>query len=284
MKHLLTIDLESWIFSKRINKKKLNTDELRRLDNKYALQALTYLLKVLKEHNQKITFFVVARLEEIYPGIIGKILSEGHEIGWHTYSHSIINNKNILVEELKASEKVLKKYPIKGFQAPNIVFFKEGYKILKEYGFLYSSSIYGNANMIYNFDGIYEIPVSVSRKNYAPKESEIIFPSHLSISNILRFGIPIGSSLFWGLLGEKYYISKLNEAKKSNKVINLFMHEWQLITPQSEEYRKDISILSNPIFHTFFLPYRINISKMFEHIISKFQFQPCINYLRDRIS
>jgi len=278
--HLLAIDFESWIFSERINKKQLNLKELRKLDNGYSIKALDYILKTLKRHNQKITFFLVFKLEEIYPGIIKKILSEGHEVGWHTHTHAIIKNENILKRELELSKPLLKRYNIKGFQAPTISFIREGYLLLKKYGFLYSSSIYGNSNIKYNFGGVYEIPVSISRLSFRPKKKEIKFPSDMRFWRTLKYGIPFGSSFFWGLFGKKFYSKMLEDAGKKSLTYNLFIHDWQLVTPKSKDYKKDVSILTHPIFFTFFLLYRLNVSHMFEYLLSRIKFRRFIDYIK----
>lgn len=278
--HLLSIDFESWIFSEKINKKNLSLAELRKLDNGYSLKALDYILKTLKKHNQKITIFLVFKLEEIYPGIIKIILSEGHEVGWHSHTHPIIKNKSILEKELDLSKDLIRKYNIKGFQAPTISFIKEGYPLLKKYGFLYSSSIYGNSNLIYKIDGIYEIPVSVSRTSFRPKKEEIKFPSDMRPWKIIKYGLPFGSSFFWGLFGKGFYTKMLSKSKGIT-LYNLFIHDWQLITPQSKAYKKDVSVLSNPIFFTFFLFYRKNVSDMFEHLLSNIKFGRFIDYVKE---
>lgn len=276
------MDFESWVVSRKINKYNLPNAKLRQLDNDYIVSALQFVLDVLRKYNQKITFFVVFKLEELYPGLLKKIQAEGHEIGWHGYSHSYISNEKILKNELEASENLLQKYHVKGFQAPNIVFFKEGYHILKDWGFLYSSSIYGNSRRIYNFDGIYELPVSVANQSYNPSISDISFPSGMSLKNLFRFGIPFGSSYFWSILKKDYYAKKLSEYSKEEKVVNLFIHNWQLIMPQSK-FKKYIpdeqeSFLKNP----FFLPYKISVNNMFEYLLANFSFQTCIEYLKSR--
>lgn len=282
MSRLICIDLESWIFSKRINKQKLSNERLRKLDNKYTLKALDYTLASLRRHNQKVTFFVVFKLEELYPGIIDKILSEGHEVGWHGYSHATIRTPEILLDELEQSKMILKRYRIKGFQAPTISFIREGYPILKKYGFVYSSSIYGNSERIYNLDGIWEIPVSVSNNKHKPKAKEIEYPSDMRFWKVFKYGIPFGSSFFWSILGKEYYSNKLKEAASQGKNCNLFIHDWQLVTPPSREYRKDVSILSNPFFFSFFFFYRRNVSHMFEHLLSNFSFQTFNSFLKSK--
>lgn len=270
MKHILAIDFESWIFSKKINALNLSLDELKQLDNGYTKKTLEYLLGTLKKYNQKTTFFIVTKLEELYPGIIGAIKKEGHEIGWHTHTHREINSKEALLDELSLAEKIIKKYKIKGFQAPSIIFFRDGYRLLKQAGFVYSSSIYGNSQEKYDFDGVIEFPVSTSNENYKPAQNQIVFPANFQLSKIFQYGIPYGSSFFWGLLGKKYYSEKLSKAAREGRICNLFIHDWQLVRPTSKEYKKDTSFFWNPLF----LPYKINVAPLFEYLLANFKFRP----------
>lgn len=279
-KNLLCVDLESWVLSERLNKKNLSLSELRNLDNNFTKKSLDYLLKTLKEHNQKITIFLIFKLEEMYPGIIERILKDGHEVGWHGHSHATIGNVRILKDELEKSSSLLKRYSIKGYQAPRVHFIKEGYSLLRKHGFIYSSSIYGNSRMLYKFDGVYEIPVSVSNRSCMPQKDEIIFPSNMRLKEFLTQGIPFGSSMFWGLLGKNYYVGKLNEANSNGEICNLFIHNWQLVNPDSLEYKKDVSFWSNPSFFSLFTFYRKNVSDMFEDLLSKFEFGRCIDYIK----
>lgn len=273
--HILAIDFETWIFAKRFRSLPLTLDQLRKMDNNYTPKVLTYLLKILKEYNQKTTFFVVTKFEELYPGIISKIQKEGHEVGWHTHTHARIDNKEVLAKELMLAEKIIKKYKIKGFQAPEIYFFSGGYKLLKEFGFIYSSSIYGDSQRIYNFDGVLELPVSVSNENYSPGKNEIKFPCNMQFTKLFQYGIPYGSSLLWSILQKSYYFNKLSKMSKENKRCNLFIHNWQLIRPKAKEYKKEISFFRMPLL----LPYRINVLNMFEYLLANFSFRPVIDFI-----
>ncbi|MDP1721676.1 MAG: polysaccharide deacetylase family protein [Candidatus Gottesmanbacteria bacterium] len=276
---LLCMDFETAISSRKIHQENFSINKLRDLDNGDTLKALETILNILKKYNQTITFFIVFKLEKIYPGIINKILSHGHEVGWHGYSHSFLNDKFILKKELDESYSLIKKYNIQGFQAPNITFFKAGYPLLKRYGLRYSSSIYGNSSALYNFDGILEIPVSVSNSSHDPDPKEISFPVNLSPVNLLKLGIPFGSSYFWSLLGHKYYSKKLDIAKKENRTVNLFIHNWQLYSSNRlNKIRTDerIGLFANPLFY----PYKINVMNMFENLLSKYKFTRCIDYIK----
>ncbi|MGI5823829.1 MAG: polysaccharide deacetylase family protein [Dethiobacteria bacterium] len=57
------------------------------------------ILKVLKEHNLKTTFFLTGFWVEKYPEMVQKIAEEGHEIGNHTFTHPHLNS--LAAEEIK---------------------------------------------------------------------------------------------------------------------------------------------------------------------------------------
>lgn len=46
------------------------------------------ILDLLKKFNRKATFFLIGRQVEKYPGLVQRILAEGHTVGNHTWSHS----------------------------------------------------------------------------------------------------------------------------------------------------------------------------------------------------
>ncbi len=273
-KHILSVDFESWIFSKKINSQNLSISDLKKLDAGYSPKALKTMLKALKKNNQKITFFVVSKLEQIYPGIIETILEDGHEVGWHSHTHVVMHELDTLKKELDMGSEIITKYKMKGFQAPNIVFMKKGYKYLKDYGFTYSSSIYGNSNKIYKFNDVFEIPVTSHKKDQS--HAEIEFPTTL-LRSLLKREVPLGSSFFWGLLGGKFYHKKLSSLRNKGEIINMFIHDWQILTPKSEIYKKDVGFFWNPLF----LPYKINVRKMFEELVSKHEFTRFDKFIKD---
>jgi len=67
------------------------------------------ILDVLKERGIKATFFLIGQNCEDYPGLVARIVREGHEVGNHTYSH---RNLAIMSEwqmelELTATERLI---------------------------------------------------------------------------------------------------------------------------------------------------------------------------------
>ncbi len=50
------------------------------------------LLKILRDRNIKATFYVVGKNVKAYPHIVRQIISEGHEIGNHTWTHGSLTS------------------------------------------------------------------------------------------------------------------------------------------------------------------------------------------------
>ncbi len=70
------------------------------------------ILDALKKHNAPATFFVVGNFIESEPQLIQRMVSEGHTVGNHTYSHpdmSKISTVETFTQELEGVEKLYEK-------------------------------------------------------------------------------------------------------------------------------------------------------------------------------
>ena len=67
------------------------------------------LLDLLAERNVKATFYVIGRNVEAYPDIARRIVSEGHEIANHTWSHPALSGLSAarIAEELRRTHEVV---------------------------------------------------------------------------------------------------------------------------------------------------------------------------------
>lgn len=73
------------------------------------------LLQLLSKHNVKATFFVVGAKAEKHPQIIKDILSFGHSIGNHTFTHDVLimlKSKKKLRQEIKLAQTLLKQFGV----------------------------------------------------------------------------------------------------------------------------------------------------------------------------
>lgn len=252
MDNILGIELESFV---QEVKNKDCSFERKRKDKEHTIKATEEILALLKKHKTKATFFVVAEVYDWHPDLIKKIKKEGHEIGFHTYSHKKLLNKQILKMELDNSSKFIKEFKPKGFRAPTIYLKEEYFRILAKHGFVYDSSSYGGR--IKKYGKILELPVStykiVNKKR---------FPREMTFRLMVN-EFPIGSGYVIGLLGYliAHFIKKLN--KKGLPYI-MFMHPYQI-------KKMPISFLER-IKTPLMWPYYINRKKVFESLLKNFRF------------
>ena len=78
------------------------------------------LLKVLKNHNAKGTFFIVGKNAAKYPKLVDSIFSEGHAIGNHSFNHTsftfICSRERR--KQIRLCRNMIKKYDSKLFRPP----------------------------------------------------------------------------------------------------------------------------------------------------------------------
>lgn len=142
----------------------------------------TVFLDFLKNHNVKATFFVVGDVARAYPKLIEKIYNNGHEIACHTLNHTPLD-KTSPIEFKKDIEKCIEIFSdcgvnkIYGFRAPTFSLTRKtdwAYPILRDLGFVYSSSVLPAKNPLYGWPdfgykpvvletGLVELPMSLTQ-------------------------------------------------------------------------------------------------------------------------
>jgi len=270
MQNIFSIDLESWVHFRLSALKKdpylISSSEKKKLDAGYIPKATEYLLDLLEKNNQKATFFVIGEIYDWYPETVKSIAERGHEIACHTYSHAQIEDKETLHDELEKSKRFIEEMKPVGFRAPYVYFKRDLMKHLKEYGFKYSSSTYGDSK-VSNHAGIDEIPVSTVpfKRGSLPENGS---PRHLTFKLLSR-EIPFGSGLFMPILRSRTpkFIEKAN---KKGKPAVLFIHLWQACMPKeisNPSFRLKV-LFANPLC----FPYTWNIQKPLELLLSRHSF------------
>jgi polysaccharide deacetylase family protein (PEP-CTERM system associated) len=136
-------------------------------------------LALLQQYNAKATFFTTGDIAREFPDLIKEIAGEGHEIACHSNKHLSIDDQNpeTFKEDLNRNREALQKAGVDstvGFRAPMFSLTEKNqwvYKVLKDLGFKYSSSVMPMNNPIYGWKsfglrakvmkGICELPISV---------------------------------------------------------------------------------------------------------------------------
>jgi len=229
------------------------------------------ILDLFEKYHVTATFFTLGYIAEKHPSLIEKIVSNGHEIASHGYSHTDIRkmSKSEFENDLKKSLSILEKISgdnILGFRAP---FFSIEEKniwaldILQKY-LKYDSSIFPVKTPLY---GVPKAPHTIFHPSHNspftndPYSDFIeIPPATLKIPAIGRIPIAGGFHLrFWPLQLIKYGIRKLN---KSNSVAMCYIHPKDLDPdmPKISEYK-------------WYYYWKLNsATKKFESLLKNFKF------------
>jgi len=180
---IITIDIEDWPQS---------TWEHSLDITERAAYNTNRILEILNQYNHKVTMFVLGKFAQLYPEIVKRISSNGHEVASHGYGHvevfkqsptefrcDVIRSKDIL-------EDILGK-PVIGYRAPDYsITTRElwALDILAELGFEYDSSIFPSDFTRY---GIPDWPPYPTRINLPSGRTIVEFP--FSIIKLFKMNI-----------------------------------------------------------------------------------------------
>ncbi len=219
MKNLLTIDLEDW-YQGHFYQNKIKTSDWDGMKSNLE-EDTTLLLSILKEHNVKATFFIVAYNIKRHPGLIKMIKEDGHELALHGYYHNLVYRytPSRFKQEIDYSKKMLEDpYQTKviGFRAPAWSITGSclwALDILVKLGFLYDSSMVQ----------------SVFTKHYQSIPTGLLELPRTT-RRILGSGIPFAGGFF--LRAYPYIITKYLIERENNNGSRaiVYTHPWEFGT------------------------------------------------------
>ena len=188
-----------------------------------VVQTTETILELLTKYKVTATFFTLGYIADQHPELIEKIVSLGHEIASHSYSHLDLRkiSGEVLEDDLKKSIASLEKISnekIQGFRAPFFSISKHNldkFNIIKKY-FKYDSSIFPAKTPLY---GISEAPrFAYQFSSESPLESisdgELLEIPPATLKIPIYGNIPIAGGFYFRFLPTsliKYGISKLNK-------------------------------------------------------------------------
>lgn len=186
------------------------------------------LLDLFGEHDVKATFFILGWVAERFPALIRKIAEAGHEIASHGMMHQRASNQTQqeFLKDIQDSKKLLEDtsgVEVIGYRAPSFSFTKDNqwvYELLKEQGYLYSSSVYP---VVHDHYGIPDAP----RQRYQPIEGIDEIP--LSTLDMFGKNIPISGGGYFRLY--PYWLTRwaVNRYAQSTQNPYIFyLHPWEI--------------------------------------------------------
>ena len=231
----LTIDVEDYFqvsaFEDIVNPADWDGMEQRVVGNTMKI------LDILAMNCTKATFFIVGWVADKFPHLVETIHRQGHVIGCHSYWHRKVYT--LSPEEFRADtlrsktilEDIIGK-PVLGYRAPSYSITKKSLwalDILKEFGFVYDSSVFPVHHDTYGIPG-------APRYSYRHDNGLIEYP----LSTVLMLGqtIPVSGGGYFRLFPYWFIRAALRSINgKEKKPFIFYLHPWEVDPEQPRMVR-----------------------------------------------
>lgn len=226
--NILTFDIEDWYHCTFLNIPEGKWDDC---EGRIEPQ-INEILRLLKKTDNKATFFTVALLARRHPYLIKRIVAEGHELAWHSYSHKMVTEQNAeeFESDLKNSLEIfssISEQQIIGFRAPYWSVNDENktsvVTTLKKYGFVYDSSIFPLKTFQYGDSKAPHYPYVLSTENGSFLHE--IPPSIIKYSNVR---IPFSGGFYFRMLPYSFIKRGIKSANKKGYPAVMYFHPYDM--------------------------------------------------------
>jgi polysaccharide deacetylase family protein (PEP-CTERM system associated) len=225
----MSVDVEDYFhvsaFANCIDQREWNDHPLRVEKNTLRL------LDLFDERKIKATFFVLGWVAEKKQKLIHDIVSRGHEVACHGYSHQLIYNQKpgVFREETIRSKALLEEITqtrVRGYRAASYSITDRSrwaLDILVEAGFDYDSSIFPVRHDRYGIPDAPEFPHRMETPN-----GHCIVEFPLSTARIFRYRLPVAGGGYFRLY--PYWLSKagLKQINRRQKPFIFYLHPWEI--------------------------------------------------------
>lgn len=130
MKNVMCVDLEDWYNANLAVGIDPDKAESRVVKNTEIL------LEMFRMTETKCTFFILGSIAEKYPGLILKIMEEGHEVASHGYAHQLVYSQkpDEFRTDIRKAKDILEgitNTPVNSYRAPSGLFERILFGLLK---------------------------------------------------------------------------------------------------------------------------------------------------------
>lgn len=188
------------------------------------------ILQIFADAGAHATFFTLGWIAERHPGLVRRIVAQGHELASHGYSHARVDSQTpeAFRADVRKTRRILEDIsgaPVHGYRAAT---FSVGphtpwaWRVLEEEGHAYSSSIYPVVRDNY---GVRDAP----RGPYRPEGAERLTEIPISTLRLGGRNWPIGGGGYFRLLpyaASRAAIERLNRAEGAPAVF--YIHPWEV--------------------------------------------------------
>lgn len=270
---MLSFDIEDWYHA---NYQQVDMSGYR-TQSFHFRQNIHKLIDICAQHNAKATFFTLGTIAEDFPDVVKEIVSQGHELASHGYSHELAYKQNIMDFRADVSKSInilqdISGVSIKGYRAPSWSIVQRNLhylEVLQELGLVYDASIFPVKTFLY---GIPNAPQCIHHPTVNGQQLSL-YEVPMSVASV--FGKTIGYSggfylrLFPEFLIEYFIKNNLNKGKYTI----LYLHPREL---DPTEKRLQLPFLEN-IIHYYGISSTTN---KLNNLLSAGSFTSIAEYLR----
>ena len=276
--NILGIDFEEWYHPELIKNHVKKDQKIPKV-----FKGIDTILDLLNKHNISATFFVVGDILQHTPELIDKIISNDHEIAFHTMHHDRIDSLNFLNkfdDELKEFQK-LTNNKSKGFRAPTFSLNEKSsfiIKMLEKYNYIYDSSIMPAKTSMYGNPNADKKPYKITSENLENNsENGKLWEFPLMVTKLLGKQIPAAGGFYLRTLPLYMIKNAIKNYEKEHMPACFYVHSWEL-TP---ELIPRISLSKKNNFITYH-----NIEKTLpklDQLLSSFNFTSFEKYIKNNL-
>jgi polysaccharide deacetylase family protein (PEP-CTERM system associated) len=230
--NILGIDFEEWYHPELIKNHVKNNQKIPKI-----FKGIDIILDLLNKHNISATFFVVGEILQHDPGLIDKIISNDHEIAFHTMHHDRIDSLNFsnkFDDELKEFQK-LTNDKSKGFRAPTFSLNEKSsfvIKMLEKYNYIYDSSIMPAKTSMYGNPNADKKPYKITSENLENNsENGKLWEFPLMVTKLLGKQIPAAGGFYLRTLPLYMIKNAIKNYENEHMPACFYVHSWEL-TPE----------------------------------------------------
>ena len=276
--NILGIDFEEWYHPELIKNHVKNDQKIPKI-----FKGIDIILDLLNKHNISATFFVVGEILQHDPELIDKIISNDHEIAFHTMHHDRIDSLNFsnkFDDELKEFQK-LTNDKSKGFRAPTFSLNEKSsfiIKMLEKYNYIYDSSIMPAKTSMYGNPNADKKPYKITSENLeSNSENGKLWEFPLMVTKLLGKQIPAAGGFYLRTLPLYIIKNAIKNYENEHMPACFYVHSWEL-TP---ELMPRIALSTKNNFITYH-----NIEKTLpklDKLLSNFNFTSFEKYIKNNL-
>lgn len=224
----MTVDIEDYFqvtaFESRIQRAQWDDFPSRVADNTLRI------LDLFARYQVKATFFTLGWVAERNPGLVRRIVAEGHELASHGYQHIRVTQQTPQqfrqdVRQTKALLEDLAGQAVAGYRAACFSITAQNLwalTVLQEEGYRYSSSIYPVKHDLYGMP-------AAARFKFVPDHAPQLLEIPVSTVNLFGRNLPCGGGGFFRLYPytlSRWGLRHLNQVEQQPGIF--YFHPWEI--------------------------------------------------------